>query len=590
MVCVCLFPQLANEWNSLYERYNSRRSSQLPQERVTSSGKSFWFDKSGSFTGSFPSSHASSHSSGTGEMDKDSTLVQSLPTNTSIPTFINVQRMDTKESDSWEKIDEDDLKSPFERAKTPVKTTIDNESSKPDEMDITGKESSCERQELYQSVIVHPLENEDDTQDESCSQNEEEVHSYANIEFVQAVGSAVVQPTITSIPGSPKKPKKPMPIRRKNASSEGETGASQDSSLTSSLEGSYSKESGSSPKIKAKVPQKPLPPAKPSRQAATPLSPDSSANQITQSPDIEKERALSSSMPMLDQLDDEEQSSSAGNSNDSVKSNTQVSKSITNLQSLTQVSANVPFLPHSSKSTSIVPSLPKNKPNLPSLPQERKPRSRTTLDSNPDKKQPILPPSFKRLPLKESKSTDPSQPNVSNSRRIALSTRGTVSTVVLHDPISHEPTLSEPAANVGRPRVHTVNTAKPQASPITPPPANSTAPRGRDELMRKLSLRRQRIEQQLGIHKPGSALSPLRPNIGNIAETPSERNSTISTSSSEVVVAYSTRRADESFSSLSSNGTVHSNESEVVMRKHTEDDNLSKYGIIEDTNSGSYVI
>ena len=529
-------------------------------------------------------------------MDKDSTLVQSLPTDTSkgtglIPTFINVQRMDSKKNDSWEKIDEDDLKSPFERSKTPVKTTNEGESSTTDqfvEVDIPVKESSCEDQELYQSVIVHQLENEEAAQEDSCSQNKE-VHSYANLEFGQAVGSTLVTPTLTSDPGSPKKPKKPMPIRRKNTSSEGDTGASHDSSLTSSLEGSYSKETSSSPKRKTNVPQKPLPPAKPPRQAVTPLSPDSNANQVSQSPDVEKERVLSSSMPMLDQLDNEGQSSCPG------ETSTQASKSTSNLQSLPQDSkstTNFTPLPQASKSTF---NLPKTKTNVPSLPQERKPRSRTTLNSNPDKKQPILPPSFKRSPLKESKSSDPSHSNAANSDRIELSNRGTMSTVVIHDPSSNKRKLSEPAVNnvnVGRPRVHTVTTAKPHASPTSPPPASDNTHKGRDELMRKLSLRRQRIEQQLGIHKPGSTSSPQRPNIDNIAETPSERNSTISTSSShsEVVVAYSTRRAEDSYSSLSSNGTVHSNESGVVMRKHTEDDNLSKYGIIEDTNSGSYVI
>ena len=80
-------------------------------------------------------------------------------------------------------------------------------------------------------------------------------------------------------------------------------------------------------------------------------------------------------------------------------------------------------------------------------------------------------------------------------------------------------------------------------------------------------------------------------------DTSSERNSTISTSSSEVVVAY--RKLDESpsMTSLSSNGTSHSMDGGgsggALLRKPEDSSemkemNLAKYGIIEE--GGSYII
>jgi hypothetical protein len=161
-----------------------------------------------------------------------------------------------------------------------------------------------------------------------------------------------------------------------------------------------------------------------------------------------------------------------------------------------------------------------------------------------------------------------------------------------------------------------------------------------DELMKKLTLRRLKIDKQLGtVTKPSNAapssttatkstnpavqkhsppsLSPQMPHrtsaplglksaatVSNSSirsgEPSSERNSTISTSSSEVIVAY--RKLDESpsLTSLSSNGTSHSMDGGgsggPLLRKPDESNygneaketNLAKYGIIEE--GGSYII
>ena len=172
-------------------------------------------------------------------------------------------------------------------------------------------------------------------------------------------------------------------------------------------------------------------------------------------------------------------------------------------------------------------------------------------------------------------------------------------------------------------------------------------PKGREELMKKLSLRRLRIEEQLsnsssrsrGITSPpttaatpttsaatptasqpppppaeagGVAKSEATPtNLESVSE---ERNSGISTSSSlsEVIVAYHAKKSEMGGSSgtytsadssmSSSNGAAMGGASgcglsaaEVVLRRtggkdEASGENLSKFGIVEDVSGGSYVI
>ena len=191
---------------------------------------------------------------------------------------------------------------------------------------------------------------------------------------------------------------------------------------------------------------------------------------------------------------------------------------------------------------------------------ERRSRSKTTIETGSEKKQPLLPP---LKPVKEAKTTD-SLPTTKESE--PPSNAATASPVVHHSPL--KPKLSEPTRSK-------VMTGSAQV--------DSSTHAAREELMRKLSQRRQRIEQQLGAHK----VTPCKPNIGNV-ETASERNSTISSSSSEVVVSYSTRAEESS----PPNGAAKSggDTTGVAVRTKPENESLAKYGIIEDTEGGSFVV
>ena len=109
-------------------------------------------------------------------------------------------------------------------------------------------------------------------------------------------------------------------------------------------------------------------------------------------------------------------------------------------------------------------------------------------------------------------------------------------------------------------------------------PARQNSPSS--ELMRKLSQRRQKLEQQLvtaGKHTSGSTTSS-----GAGGDSSSRCTSTSSTQS-ELVCAYHTKRLQEE-STLDGVPPV-----DVELRSR-EEANLAKYGIVEDTEGGSYVI
>lgn len=151
-----------------------------------------------------------------------------------------------------------------------------------------------------------------------------------------------------------------------------------------------------------------------------------------------------------------------------------------------------------------------------------------------------------------------------------------------------------------------------------------TAPKDREELMRKLSLRRLRIEEQLASTRITSpTTNPTLLGGGTksseaIAESASERNSGLSSSSSlsEVVVAYHARKVEGGAGGIGGPGTTSSTTSlgssetsgsggcvvtdgPGMIRREVEqeddsvkkgDENLVKYGIIEDVGGGSYII
>ena len=99
------------------------------------------------------------------------------------------------------------------------------------------------------------------------------------------------------------------------------------------------------------------------------------------------------------------------------------------------------------------------------------------------------------------------------------------------------------------------------------------------ELMRKLSQRRQKLEQQLvaaGKHTSGSTTS-------SGAGGDSSRCTSTSSTQSELVCAYHTKRLQED-AALDRASPV-----DVELRSKDEA-NLTKYGIVEDTEGGSYVI
>lgn len=513
---------MAKSWDSLYEGYINRRSSRLPQEaeRITSSGKTFSFGKSGSFTGSFPSSRVSS-----GSFDisvptspTESTPVPSEGSTFQSPSFITVEKMDpARRSDSWERIDD-----------SMIVGSPQNES-----LLATSHQSNSENHDLYESVVVHQLQDNEivvgrDKKHHSyaninfqpLTKDTPETHSYANISVMQGTSYIVSKPK--SAPNSPKKPKKPIPIRRKQDSE----------SLTSSQELTTSTESNSSPTNIVKLPKKPLPPAKPNRPSVS-------------SP--EDRPSFTISTPALNQL------------------------------------------PQKSVTANIDKPLPVSvPPNSTSPLFQKRERSKTSLESGgSEKKLPMLPP---LKPLREFAKTTDNLPALQESEPPPLT-----NTSVTHPSLKSQ--LSEPIRNkvqIGdsnqQPGASETNRTKVLASAglnrtkvqTGPNVADSATHTGREELMRKLSLRRQRLEEQLGAHK----VTTHKSNMGNISETSSERNSISSTTSTEVVVKYSTRE-EPSHGAVQSSGTGTGN---VLLRKHVDDDSLAKFGIIEDTEGGSFVI
>ncbi len=484
----------------------------METDRITSSGKTFSFDKSGSFTGSFPSSRISSGSFDISVPASpiDNTPVPSIGSNFQSPSFITVEKMDParKYSDSWERIDDSMI------VGSPQNETLLSMSS--------------DNQELYASVIVH--KNEEDVFKEKKHHSyaninfqplKPEVHSYANISVEHGAASIVPKPK--SAPSSPKRQKKPIPIRRKQ--SEGGTQLTSSQELTSSIE------SNSSPPSKVKVPKKPLPPVKPARPSETSPLDDKT---ISTPPVV----STTPQRPIL---------------------------AVTDM-----------LLPVLSKQTS---------------PQfEKRERSKTTLESGSEKKQPMLPP---LKPLRDmAKTTDnlPSLiesvspqfkniPSTHSALKLKLSEPVRTNVQTMRDPTGLQPRAAiEPVQN----KVHVSIEPNRTKVPAVPHTADSTAQTGRNELMRKLSLRRQRLEEQLGAHK----VPTLKPTMGYISETSSERNSIASTTSTEVVVKYNAREEP-------TNGTVKNSGTDsdsVVLRQQTDNKSLTKFGVIEDTEGGSFII
>lgn len=222
-----------------------------------------------------------------------------------------------------------------------------------------------------------------------------------------------------------------------------------------------------------------------------------------------------------------------------------------------------------------------------SLPQT-KPRSYTT--STVDKKHPLLPPvkgtTVSTLFTSKSPKEQISDTPLSPLQEVESDTSQ------LEASSEHSPTdKTKLLAKGPRPSAATTATS---SSPSTsrdghaPKSAGekSTSSGGREELMRKLSIRRQKLEQQIQVTVNKADSPPSQSAITTVAERTSEYSHDSSSSTqSELVLTY--RRTDESPSGSTGNA-----DGSVVLRKPDSDKegNLAKYGIIEDVNGGSFVI
>ena len=217
-------------------------------------------------------------------------------------------------------------------------------------------------------------------------------------------------------------------------------------------------------------------------------------------------------------------------------------------------------------------------------PPEAKPRSYTT--STLDKKQPLLPPGKgstlfssilpQQIPKEQNSDTplSPVQETEADTSQFEASS----------DPSPADTTKLLAKGHSATAAVSNPSTSRdgPAAKSVKP-----TSSGGREELMRKLSIRRQKLEQQIQVtmNKADSPTSQSTITAAAAERTSEHSHDSSSSTQSELVLAY--RRTDESPSS--STGNV---DGSVVLRKpdSEKEGNLAKYGIIEDVNGGSFVI
>ena len=579
---------------------------------------------------------------------------------TGVPTYINIELKPRKDESSDSEIDEDMLKPPGERVKPdpyPVATaTVVKDTPPPTEavksvrIDPPTPFDDPPDMEYDDTLTEQEVQEKDDTNDEPLSpfaviENEDRErtpphHNYANLEFAQVHNLLSQAPKAAAPseddPTSPKGPKKPMPIQRKYKS----TAIFSQAEVTE--ETSSNPVSGSP--VRNPVVKKPAPPVKPPNllNQETDSTVDSSKFQRTVSPNYSAAPSGggTKALPALSKF---------------LAANSVTSEGRTKDDSMASTSVSTAPPPSSTK--------PRSYTTVEKLSSYSSSSSSATPTSPSEKKQPILPPAtrFKSRsrspsPAETPVSTQPPSQQVTKTRsatelKIDKVVVAPASTVAVKK-AALKPQISEPGMARNRPSVTTpatlnrANKGKPTYTayggkfPRTVVGGASTtgnnhapssnANSGQDELMKKLTLRRQRIDEQLGVTTKSTtasytstktsspvprpsppSLSPKTPHrvsaplghkspvsIGNSSirsgEISSERNSTISTSSSDVVVTY--RQLDESpsLTSLSSNGTAYSidggGSSGMVIRKAEDplETNLAKYGIIEE--GGSYVI
>ena len=224
---------------------------------------------------------------------------------------------------------------------------------------------------------------------------------------------------------------------------------------------------------------------------------------------------------------------------------------------------------------------------------ETKPRSYTT--STLDKKQPLLPPvkgstvstlfsskSPQQIPKEQISDTplSPLQEVESDTSQFEASSE--------HSPTDKTKLLAKgpkPSAATTAASSST-STSRDGRAPKSTGEKSASSSGGREELMRKLSLRRQKLEQQIQVTVNKADSPTSQSTVTTVAERTSEYSHDSSSSTqSELVLTY--RRTDESPSGSTGNA-----DGSVVLRKPDSDKegNLAKYGIIEDVNGGSFVI
>ncbi len=521
---------------------------------------------------------------------------------------------------------------------------------------------------------------EDDTQEEHDTEKAtlppppaHSYHNYANLDFIQvnnllSQASTCKSATEEESSSSPKGPKKPMPIQRKTKGSTPQSGSEEGTTKSTIQE---------SP---VRNPKKPAPPVKPSylknQDSESSLNLPKVQQQQTPTPSSSSSTTTSSSVskphPTIPALNKFLSSAAiaGGGGEERARDDLEVSTGSTGSGVVLPSASSKPRSHttaelHSTTVTSMTSPSSAGEKKHPILPPATRYRSKSRspspvvspADTTPPKNQqePQTQPTATQVAPKEKKIEEESGTKESN--KIVL---GPVPALAKKPVLKAQ--VSEPGTGIRNRRpIHIVTSTavapalnranKPAYGSKFPRPvgggggggeranhtSSSNSNNEQDELMKKLTLRRLKIDEQLGtVTKPSNAApssttvtksnnqkhSPpsLSPQIPHRTSAPlglksaatvsgssirsgdpsSERNSTISTSSSEVIVAY--RKLDESpsLTSLSSNGTSYSMDGSgsggPLLRKPDESNygneakemNLAKYGIIEE--GGSYVI
>lgn len=539
---------------------------------------------------------------------------------------------------------------------------------------------------------------EDDTQEEEDTEKAallpppsaapSSYHNYANLEFIQVnnlLSQASKSASEDESGTSPKGPKKPMPIQRKTKGSTPQSG---------SEEGTTKSTTNQESPVRNPVLKKPAPPAKPSylknQDSESSLNSPKLQQQQQQTPPPSSSSSATSSIskphPTIPALNKFLSSATTagggggGRGEERARDDSVVSTGSTGSDAMLPPASSSKLRSHttadlhstmvtSSMTSSSVAGVGGGEKKHPILPPSTRYRSKSRspspvvspAETTPPKNQQeqLTQPTATQIAPKERKSEEEGTTKESNKivlgpvpalpkkpvLKAQVSEPGVIGTTRNTRPVhvvtvtalnrANKPAYATYGGKFPRPVVG-------ERANHTPSSSNSNE---QDELMKKLTLRRLKIDEQLGtITKPPSNAAPsssstttvttrsntpavqkhsppsLSPQTSHRISAPlsvksaatvsnssirsgdpsSERNSTISTSSSEVIVAY--RKLDESpsMTSLSSNGTSYSMDGGgsggPLLRKQDESNygneakemNLAKYGIIEE--GGSYII